>query len=232
MERSDWDRLSAPFPREELTWRIEELAPDEQTARVRPQLRSAVICQRLDDVVGREGWSFRFESFGAAVGCQLEIGRVTRSAIVDPVVDAEGAEGRGGAALARAAELFGLMPPADASEEYWVDYDRDEQEVLTPALPLSAESISSVSERAAATPEGAARTPDRGAGPSASPEAVKPEGQQAIDRLLERLKVEGHGLEAARLLVDYGGYGSDPQAARELYRRLRELLASRAEPTT
>jgi hypothetical protein len=47
-----------------------------------------------------------------------------------------------------------------------------------------------------------------------------------IDRLVERLKDEGQGLAAARLLVRYGGYGKDPDAARELYAQLRELLRS------
>ncbi len=53
---------------------------------------------------------------------------------------------------------------------------------------------------------------------------AKPTGQQMIDRLVERLKGEGQGLAAARLLVKYGGYGKDPEAARELYAQLRELL--------
>jgi hypothetical protein len=54
--------------------------------------------------------------------------------------------------------------------------------------------------------------------------AAKPTGQQMIDRLVERLKGEGQGLAAARLLVKHGGYGKDPEAARELYAQLRELL--------
>lgn len=45
-----------------------------------------------------------------------------------------------------------------------------------------------------------------------------------IDRLIERLKAEGQGLAAARILVKHGGYGKDPQAARELYGELRDLL--------
>lgn len=59
--------------------------------------------------------------------------------------------------------------------------------------------------------------------------AAKPAGQRAIDRLLERLKDEGLGLQAAKLVVEYGGYGSDPQAARELYAQLRGLLLTRSD---
>jgi hypothetical protein len=50
------------------------------------------------------------------------------------------------------------------------------------------------------------------------------QGQQAIARLIERLGREGRGLEAARLVTRYGGYGSSPDAARELYGQLRALL--------
>jgi hypothetical protein len=59
-----------------------------------------------------------------------------------------------------------------------------------------------------------------------APPAEKPTGQQMIDRLVERLKDEGQGLAAARLLVRYGGYGKDPDTARELYAQLRALLRS------
>jgi hypothetical protein len=51
-----------------------------------------------------------------------------------------------------------------------------------------------------------------------------------IDRLVERLKEEGQGLAAARLLVKHGGYGNDPAAARELYAQLRALLLRAGEP--
>jgi hypothetical protein len=61
-----------------------------------------------------------------------------------------------------------------------------------------------------------------------APVAEKPTGQQMIDRLVDRLKVEGQGLAAARLLVRYGGYGKDPDTARELYAQLRVLLRGEA----
>jgi hypothetical protein len=60
---------------------------------------------------------------------------------------------------------------------------------------------------------------------------AKPEGQQMIDRLIERLKAQGQGLAAARILVKHGGYGKDPVAARELYAALRQLLLAGAAPT-
>ncbi len=55
------------------------------------------------------------------------------------------------------------------------------------------------------------------------------DGLRMIDRLVERLKDDGQGLAAARLLVRFGGYGKDPDAARELYGELRALLKRASE---
>ena len=216
MDGTAWDRLSAPFHPQQVTWRIEELSADGRSARVAPLLQPHSVRERLDEVVGVAGWSFRYRSFGAAVGCELEIGGVVRSAIVEPVRPGEHPDACGQAALARAAELFGLRPPIGNEESYWTDYDPEEGVALIAEGP--AETV-------------APRDSDEPSTPTPA-ESVKPEGQQAIDRLVERLKLEGQGLAAARLLVEYGGYGSDPQTARELYGKLRELLTRRAETTT
>lgn len=216
MHSSDWDRLAAPFLPQQMTWRVLELSADKRSARLAPQLRPEAIQDRLDEVAGRSGWSFRFHSFGSGVGCELVIDGVARSAVVESLVEEGGPEECSKAALARAAELFGLKPPVQVDESQWADYDPEEGVALPPeenGLHTSP-AHDSANELVAAA------------------EAVKPEGQQAIDRLVERLKLEGQGLDAARLLLEYGGYGSDPDAARELYGRLRELLTKRAETPT
>lgn len=205
----------APFPVQTVTWRIQELAPDGRTARVSALLSAEALIARLDEVLGRYGWSLSYRRFGNGVGCELLIDGVTKSAIVEPVRGTEDAEECGRSALARAAELFGMLPPAEMRESRWVDYDPDEDVALVPELAVE-ESHPSVGPVSADTD-------------SEPIEPVKPEGQQAIDRLVERLKADGSGLAAARLLVKYGGYGSDPEAARELYGKLRELLARPAE---
>lgn len=225
-----------------ITWRVQEVAGDGQSARVVPQLRAEAVVARLDEVAGRQGWTVRYSPFGIGVGCELVFDGIAKSAIVEPARRGEGPEECGGTALARAAELFGLLPPVDGNESYWVDYDPDEDVALIPD-PGELESARSEGAgtarvptavppvvAAAAPADAPADAPIATAGEQAEP--VKPEGQQAIDRLVERLKAEGSGLEAARLLVKYGGYGSDPQAARELYGKLRELLARRAEAST
>jgi hypothetical protein len=70
-----------------------------------------------------------------------------------------------------------------------------------------------------------ARESEQSAEPSSvSVTPAKSAGQQAIDKLVERLEQEGKGKEVAKLIVRYGGYGQNPEAARELYSKLRALL--------
>lgn len=72
---------------------------------------------------------------------------------------------------------------------------------------------------------------DRGAASERGGDAAKPDGHQVIDRLVERLREEGLGADAARLVTSYGGYGGDPDASRELYAKLRALLVQRSAGT-
>lgn len=227
MERSDWDRLAAPFLDEAIDWRVQEIAEDRGSARLRAHLQYQAVRARLDDVVGREGWSFRFRALGTGICCELEVSAVVKSAIVEPVRAVDGPEACGHAAFALAAEHFGLLPPVDPAEVHWVDYDPEDGSIA-PEFSSPQFSSPEFSERLAPanqTPEPSVIVPEE------RPEPSKPAGQQAIDRLVERLKYEGSGLAAARLLVQYGGYGTDPQAARALYGKLRELLARQVETT-
>ncbi len=66
--------------------------------------------------------------------------------------------------------------------------------------------------------------PRSGAGAAHPMASVRHEGQQVIERLMERLGAEGLGKEAARVVVEHGGYGRTPDEARDLYRKLRALL--------
>lgn len=225
MQDSDWVRLAAPFPSVALVWRIQEIAPDRSSVRLRPQLRPGAVTSRLDEVVAVHGWSFRCVPFSpAAVGCELTIGGVTKSAVAaDPSGTADQAA-LCRDALARAAEYFGLLPPADPDGEYWVDYDAEsgaplfEPDVVPAAGPRPAP---------AEPGDGGGAEAARPLGEPSGEDDTKPQGQRIIDRLVERLRAEGRGLEAAKLLVEYQGYGRDPAAARELYSKLRALLLER-----
>jgi hypothetical protein len=202
-----WTKLAAPFSEDEVVWRVQRLSADALTALVRPQLSLEAVLRRLNEAAGVDGWSNTYAPLGeTALSCALGVRDVTRSVVVELVQGSAAEQADDG--LVRAAERFGLLPPVDPTREYWVDYD-----------PESAEMLSGASD--AALPDMALEAP-----PPASME--KPAGQQAIDRLLERLKEAGLGREAARLVVACGGYGSGGESARELYGKLRALLLTGA----
>ena len=203
-----WERLTQPFSADAVTWRVLEVAEAETPggaarARVRPQLSYETVLERLNEVAQPSGWSNRYVALGDdALSCELNVEDVTKTEIAlftGQLSTDEVAHD----ALVYAAELFGMVPPVDTAEVYWVDYDPEAKTILhEPAAEVEV-----------AAPE--VLTP---------PSTPKPAGQQAIDRLVERLKGEGRGLEVAKLINTYGGYGQDKDAARELYSQLRALL--------
>ena len=212
MEPVSWDVLAAPFTADDLVWRVVTLSPDRLSAQVRPSLKAASVRARFDRVCGVGGWSCAFAALGDhGLVCTLTVGGAHKAAVV-PYNAETGLEGTADDALAAAAALFGLCPPVTLGELPWVDYDPEQKEPLyDPELSGDA-------------PAGVAETERPPEPAPAEPAPVKSAGQQAIDKLVDRLKAEGKGLGAAKLLNAHGGYGSDPAAARELYAKLRELL--------
>lgn len=190
-----WERLAAPFANGAVRWQVVERSLDGLTVRLRPCLAASAIRARLDQVLGKAGWSYALFAVGEqALGCNLTISGVSRAAVV--AIQQRGLEACADEALAHAAEQFELLPPLDPSAEYWVEADPETKE---PRYEPHQQ-------------------------PAAIPEAEKSAGRQAIERLLERLKASGAGREAAALIVQYGGYGRNPEASRELYAKLRALL--------
>ncbi len=205
-----WSRLAAPFAPSDLEWRIIKLSADKLSAYVRPQLRPAAVLKRLDEAVTVSGWSNTLSLNNEAVACTLTIAGVSKSVAVSLLAVSGDAATRADDAMVYAAERFGLLPAADIAREYIVDFDPESGELLYEPTPPTDSWLK--------PPEPVAL---------AAKQEDKLAGRLAIDRLLERLKTEGLGLEAAKLLIAYGGYGSDSLAARELYSKLRELLLQR-----
>ena len=221
-----WDALAAPFAASDLLWRVVKLSPDRLSAQVRPQLRASSVTARLDAVLGVDGWSSGFTALGErGLVCTLRVADTTKAAVAAYTPEAD-LEETADDALAAAAALFGLRPHTLLDELPWVDYDPEQRQPLyEPDLATendlsvpstSAEPVQSAAQLAAPV-QANTETP-------AEPVPAKSAGQQAIDKLVDRLKAEGKGLGAAKLLNTYGGYGNDPAAARELYAKLRALL--------
>ncbi len=245
MSDAVWPRLAAPFAGDLVAWVPVELAEVGDEVRVVALVAADALRERFDRTVGIAGWELVYAPLDAgAVTCHVTVAGVTKGAVAAAAL-VGGPVGTAEIAFARAAELFGLRAPFAIGATAWVPCDAETLVPLhapevdgTVAAPAAPPPVAATASAGAATQSAAAASstpgqaaPDPG-GASAvtdtAPPTQKPAGQQMIDRLVERLKDEGQGLAAARLLVRFGGYGKDPDTARELYAHLRALL--RGEP--
>lgn len=200
-----WSRLAEPFPPEAVEWRVTRVLDEGSAVQVRPQLKATAVKERLDEICGRVGWSSEIAPIGVdALVCNLKVQEVSKAKVValESWQVGLGPERRAEDALVYAAEAFGMRPSADTEAVYESEQNPETGELLYEPELMQA------------------------AADSSPPEAPKkPEGQQAIDKLIERLKAQGRGLEVAKLVIEHGGYGENPETARELYGKLRLLLA-------
>lgn len=204
-----WQKLSEPFPPEEVQWRIEALSKDRKRALVVPYVDARTVLDRLDRVVGPEGWHDEYQVLADAertlkdergerqerlveVKCHLTVLGVTK----EDVGEGDSLKAAFSDALKRAAVKFGVGRYLYRLEKQWVDYDAEKGRFTPPRLPTQ----------------------------EAPEEEEKPEAHRLIDQLLERLKEKGLGKEAARILTRYGGYGKTPEETKKLYGELRNLL--------
>lgn len=215
-----WALLAEPFPRFSCTWRVVEVADDLQNARLARTLTRAAIATRLDSSVGPSNWSFQLLPLGErSMVCNLSVCGVGRSGIVAVARGLLDFDARLLAehALAAAAEQFGMRTGGASSA--WVDFDAETSEPLYLPEEDEGDDGSSVRAGPVPTPTQATDQPSPVAGTE-----PKPTGHDVIERLLDRLREEGLGKQAARLVVTHGGYGRTQAESRELYGKLRALL--------
>nr|WP_279231580.1 Rad52/Rad22 family DNA repair protein [Thermus thalpophilus] len=201
--------MAEPFPPAEVQWRIEALSKDRKRALVVPYVDARTVLDRLDRVVGPEGWHDSYEVLAdqernlkdergerrerlCEVKCRLTVLGVTK----EDVGEGDSLKAAFSDALKRAAVKFGVGRYLYRLEKQWVDYDPEKGRFTPPKLPE----------------------------PEAEPEEEKPEAHRLIDQLLERLREKGLGKEAARIVTKYGGYGKTPEETKRLYGELRALL--------
>ncbi len=234
-------RIARAFPDHPIEWRIMELSEDLSQAQVRPQLSYDVVIEHLNSTLGKAGWSFSYCTIGdKALGCSLSIGSsdkaISKSVVLSVGHDAEQSSRD---ALVQAAEYFGIVSGADITQHYWVDYDPEAKDILFEPEYEQAQIEDIASKEFSGFPLDTGQDVveeldmSKFSGPlvdldnDADEDHSKTEGQQKIDRLVERLKADGMGLQVAKLTVQYGGYGNNPDEARILYGKLRDLLISK-----
>src|SRR5690606_27980069 len=206
MLRPTWARLAAAFPLSPSTWVLRELSPDRTSARVAAVPAADAIRARLDEVVAPDGWSCQLLPLGdRALVCNLSVEGVTRSGVYELPAGTVPGSALGSAsaiadgALAAAAAQFGMRLD---SGDTWVDHEPETGEVLLDVLEQVA--VERSDEPAGSVTAAQEQDVQSRAAPSAAaPAEERPEARQVIDRLVERLKAEGLGAAAARLVVEY-----------------------------
>lgn len=246
MNSDGWDSLAQPFPPGEVQWRVETLSRDKRRALVVPYVDARTVLDRLDEVLGSEGWQDSYQvllaeggnyavkcrlslvmphSGPASAGTQLEVSK-------EDVGEGDSLKAAFSDALKRAAVKFGIGRYLYRLDKQWVDYDPESEAFEAPRL----EGGRAVAGSPSLEPREPVREQTQEANPGSTPPSPpqpgthppspqsKPEPQELIDRLMERLKESGMGKQAAQVITKYGGYGKTPDETRRLYGELRALL--------
>lgn len=126
--RDLWHELAQPFTSDDVSLQVQDVSPDEKQGRVVTYLDARRVMDRLDAVVGPEGWSDQYERLGqgtngCAVKCRLTIlGLSKEDAGVGDTFRAACSD-----ALKRAAVKFGVGRELYAPSGIWVDLDEHGQ---------------------------------------------------------------------------------------------------------
>jgi hypothetical protein len=221
MNSDAWDKLSDPFPPGEVQWRIKVLSKDKHRAMVAPYVDTRTVLDRLDEVVGPDGWQDSYQVLLAegesyAVKCRLSLLEVSK----EEVGEGDSLKAAFSDALGRAAVKFGVGRYLYRLER-WVDYDPDSGRFTAPEVGGQGSGAFAPED---AAPSLAAKPQETQTRSEAPAEAPKTEPQELIDRLMERLKEAGLGKQAALVITKYGGYGKTPDETRKVYGELRALL--------
>ncbi|MCF7815273.1 MAG: hypothetical protein K9M95_11775 [Candidatus Cloacimonetes bacterium] len=117
-------KLKAPFPAEDIEFRIAAVSGDQKRIKLYPYLTSRAIMDRLDKILGIENWSDEYELLASGVTCRLTL-RINESSITKQdaasFTDIEALKGAFSDALKRAAVKFGIGRYLYKTPAFYVD---------------------------------------------------------------------------------------------------------------
>ena len=116
------DALSAPFPPQQVHWRIGPRNRDKTKGQPLAYLNARDVMARLDEVVGPDHWSDQYTAEGSRVFCHLTICGVTKGDGAG-ATDMEGDKGAISDAFKRAAVKFGVGRYLYYCDAPWIDLD-------------------------------------------------------------------------------------------------------------
>lgn len=201
---ADLRALQGALSGQEPGWAALEVRGDR--ARVTPVLPPAVLYHHLNELIG-ENWDLDWDAQHTTppiVRCRLTI----QSRHRDGLGTAHDLDAARAVALTDAARAWGVLPVHIDGETTWVEYDPDEgpntAELNTDLPPTEVHATTTL------PPE-----------PPRDPQLEK--ARRHIDELVDRLREEGLGKEAGRILLKQG-YGNTIDESRRVYAELKTLL--------
>lgn len=138
------DRLSEPFSALEVRWKPKQVSKDKKHAYALPYVDARVVMERLDTVVGIDGWKDEYKVLDeCSVSCRLSVkinGEWITKEDAGSVSNQEDAGDRRKSAfsdaLKRAAVRFGIGRYIYRLQGQWVEYDEQKKRLArVPALP-------------------------------------------------------------------------------------------------
>lgn len=224
----------------DMRWVVVELDDEAASVRLAPLWASPAVMFALDQEFGSEGWWLEAGEVAGGTYVSVSFGAHRRSVIataprfdlrVDPITGEQpsGLIDNIKTAWLHTVALEAMQVPLEVAveDDGWVVWENGRPNSPLPAVNVELrewnETLTEVNTDTAPLErsESAMQEPPT--------ETVKSEGQQAIDRLVERLRGEGYGSDVARIITSFGGYGTTPEQRRALYGELRALLKRQQE---
>lgn len=192
---TDWDKFAEPFAEDQIEWRSENLGTHSKTWMV-PYPKQEALIERLEQHFGPYSWQDSYEL--------LLHSPITVKARLSLQVDGLGLVSR---------EDIGTGPnfPEAMAHAF-------QRAALKFGLGRELQA-----DARAVEPEDQPAPGDTSVSPPPQ-EEVKPEAHKHIDALMEQLKAQGMGKEAAKAVMKYGGYGKTVDESRQLFVELRNML--------
>ncbi|NLW18872.1 MAG: hypothetical protein GXY81_04195 [Candidatus Cloacimonetes bacterium] len=117
-------RLRAPFPREDIEFRVSRVSSKNSRAAVLAYITARGIMERLDEVFGMGNWQDEYELLPTGVKCRLSVnmdGNWVTKEDAAPFTNIEALKGAFSDALKRAGVKFGIGRYIYELPEYWVE---------------------------------------------------------------------------------------------------------------
>jgi hypothetical protein len=131
--------LARPFKAEDVHWKAQTTTKDKKRALAVPYLTARNVMDRLDQVLGLDGWQDQYQEAGSAVVCTLRcrfgdvwIQRSDAGGMAESIEEGDKLKSACSDALKRAAVKFGIGRYLYDVAGEWCDFDAEKKKLVNP----------------------------------------------------------------------------------------------------